>query len=134
MGYIIYNIFSFCFVLFLISLLCKRICCQIIKSAVIHFEFENGVLIHGLIFTECNGIKFTRVGCYKDNPKAVRTLPQLVLTYRDPGSKVYTGEEIDWLDYEEFFDEYICKCAKKVVSKGYRVLGLQYYGKIHLYT
>lgn len=86
-------------------------------------------------FTECSGIKLRRVGCYidKSDPKD-RTLPELVLTYRDTTSKVYVGESINWRSFDTYLEKYICNCADKVLKKGFPVMGLQYYGMFGLYS
>ena len=45
------------------------------------------------------------VGCFQDKKDpSQRALPELLLTARDPGSKVYFGEPINWTDWANFID------------------------------
>jgi len=51
---------------------------------------------------ECS-LKFKGVGCFKDKADS-RAFPELLLTARDPKSKVYFGERINWKDWANFTD------------------------------
>lgn len=52
-----------------------------------------------------------------------------MLNERDKTSKVYGGRMINWRDWNNYMQGFACRCAKIVKAKGYKVFGLQFYGK-----
>lgn len=52
-----------------------------------------------------------------------------MLNERDKTSKVYGGRVINWRDWNNYMQGFACRCAKIVKAKGYKVFGLQFYGK-----
>jgi len=71
--------------------------------------------------------KMEELGCYNDNYQ--RAMPEQLLNERDATSKVYGGQLIDWKHYETYILDFACRCAKIAASKGYTVIGLQFYGE-----
>lgn len=67
-------------------------------------------------------------GCYKDDQKSPRPLPNYILTDRDSSSKVYSGIEIDWGNWLNYLPDLVCRCAQLAKSKDYKFFGIQYYG------
>ena len=56
--------------------------------------------------------------------------PELVLQARDPANQgTFSGLKIDWNNWDTFMSDFICRCAKRVKQKGYKVFGIQNYGK-----
>lgn len=72
--------------------------------------------------------QFTRLGCFRDslNP---RPLPTILMTDRDPSMRVFSGVNIDWADWNDYKTDLACRCAKKTKKSGFKVFGLQFYGK-----
>ena len=82
-----------------------------------------------VIISDCP--EFTRLGCFKDlmNP---RPLPTILMTDRDPGLRVYSGVKIDWKGWNDYMTDLACRCAKKTKESGFKVFGLQFFGKCAL--
>jgi len=71
--------------------------------------------------------KLEALGCFNDNYQ--RAMPEQLLNERDRTSKVFGGITIDWKNYEKYILGFACRCAKIAASKGYTVIGLQFYGE-----
>ena len=74
-------------------------------------------------------LKFERVGCYHDSQKKPRPLPHYILTDRDKNHKHYNGTDIDWWNWNTYMPAFACRCAQRAKSYGYRVFGVQYFGR-----
>ena len=72
-------------------------------------------------------VAYKAKGCFQDSPD--RVLKEQVLNERDKTSKVYGGRMINWRDWNNYMQGFACRCAKIVKAKGYKVFGLQFYGK-----
>ena len=72
-------------------------------------------------------VAYKAKGCFQDSPN--RVLKEQVLNERDKTSKVYGGRVINWRDWNNYMQGFACRCAKIVKAKGYKVFGLQFYGK-----
>ena len=72
-------------------------------------------------------VPYKAVGCFQDSP--ARALKEHVLNERDRKSKVYFGDRIDWMNWNNYMPAFACRCAKIVKAKGYTVFGLQFYGR-----
>ena len=58
-----------------------------------------------------------------------RPLPELIMTDRpEPVTPVWSGKEIDWMDWDTYLAELVCRCAKKAAEKKYSVFGVQHFG------
>ena len=73
-------------------------------------------------------VPYKAKGCFQDRPPPNRALKVQVLNVRDPQSKVYGGDQIDWYDWNNYMARFACRCAKIVKEKGWKVFGLQFYG------
>lgn len=71
-------------------------------------------------------VKFERMGCYKD---AHRPLNDYILTDRDYNHPAFSGQFIDWNNFETYLPDLSCRCAQKAATKGYNTFGIQYYGE-----
>ena len=58
-----------------------------------------------------------------------RPMPELLLTDRDPSSKVYSGVTIDWVNYATYLPQIVCRCAEAARIRGFSHFGVQYYGR-----
>ncbi|EDO46080.1 predicted protein [Nematostella vectensis] len=74
-------------------------------------------------------VKFSKVGCYKDDEKAPRPLPDLLSTDRNVFSPKFSGIPIDWGNWDKYMEDAVCRCARKASVKSYMYFGLQYYGE-----
>ena len=73
---------------------------------------------------------FEPVGCFKDRSRSPRpALGRLLITDRDRTSKLYSGEDIDWLNFGVYLEDFAYRCAKEASKKGFTVFGLQFYGE-----
>jgi hypothetical protein len=66
----------------------------------------------------CGNVEYElrKLGCFSERESAPRAIPELLLTARDSGSKVYAGYHIDTSNYAQFLDRYarknVCTCSK----------------------
>ena len=77
---------------------------------------------------ECGRVMFERIGCYKDKQLKPRPLPDLVFTDRDTTSRVYSGQTINWKQWDTYMPKLVCRCAEESVKKMKIVFGIQFYG------
>lgn len=52
-----------------------------------------------------------------------------ILNARQTDRDIYAGYLIDWEKWTDFLPKFICKCAQIARAKGYRVMGIQFYGE-----
>lgn len=71
---------------------------------------------------------FERIGCFKDNKIGPRPLPEYIMTDRERVLKIYSGQSIDWRNWDAYLLEFVCRCAELAKTKGYTTFGVQYYG------
>ena len=79
------------------------------------------------LVTDCT-LNFERIGCFKDNKKNPRPLPEYILTDRQRGLKVSSGESVDWRNWDVYLPTFVCRCAKKAKDSGHTTFGVQFYG------
>ncbi|XP_078373834.1 coadhesin-like [Oculina patagonica] len=80
-------------------------------------------------FATC-GRAWTKIGCFKDNIKPSRPLPEMLLNDRDRRSKYHEpGYRLNWHRWQESTHSLACRCAQKALEKGYTVFGLQFFGE-----
>ena len=76
----------------------------------------------------CN-ITYTKVGCFKDDRKKKRPLPDILFTDRDPSmKKKWSGYRIDWKNWDEYIVDVVCRCANAANAKKYSYFSVQHYG------
>lgn len=56
-------------------------------------------------------------------------MPEQLLNERDHTSHVFNGRLIDWKNFEVYLAGFVCRCAEAAFNKGYRVIGIQFYGE-----
>lgn len=78
--------------------------------------------------SECS-VPFKTLGCYKDEEVPKRRLPHYILNDRDPSIPNYSGIKINWYDWNNYMQDFACRCAKKAKAMGYDLFGLQFYGE-----
>ena len=70
-----------------------------------------------------------KIGCFNDASLPRRTLPELLMTDRDPLSPRFSGKLVDWSNWNTYINDIVCRCAKKTKEKNYNLFGIQFYGK-----
>ena len=119
---------------------CRRSCYEIASTRLLH-SFLKGprkiilslnptlLLSRPVKAWHCSSceVAYKAKGCFQDSPD--RVLKEQVLNERDKTSKVYGGRVINWRDWNNYMQGFACRCAKIVKAKGYKVFGLQFYGK-----
>ncbi|XP_065056381.1 uncharacterized protein LOC135684674 [Rhopilema esculentum] len=73
-------------------------------------------------------IKVEPVGCYEDLYHD-RALTTEILNARDSSRDIYAGYSISWGNWKDYLPKFICDCAKVAFKKGFRVMGIQFYGE-----
>ncbi len=76
-------------------------------------------------------VSFKPRGCYVDDMKDPRPMPEMLLTERDSTHPAWNGKYVDWGNWNTYIVKLICRCAEKAKSKNYKFFGLQFYGKWH---
>jgi len=78
----------------------------------------------------CN-VTFEPRGCYKDYRQEMpdRPLPDYILNDRDPTHRSWSGIMIDWMKWNTYMPNLVCRCANQARSLGYKYFGLQFYGE-----
>ena len=51
-----------------------------------------------------------------------------MMTDREPRLKIYSGQSIDWRNWDVYLPEFVCRCAKLAKIKDHSTFGVQYYG------
>ncbi|XP_031574004.1 uncharacterized protein LOC116307825 isoform X2 [Actinia tenebrosa] len=72
---------------------------------------------------------FHKIGCFQDDMKVPRPLPELLFTDRDQTSPVSSGIALDWNNWSTYLTKLVCRCSKAARSKRYNFFSIQYYGE-----
>ncbi|XP_066913047.1 uncharacterized protein [Clytia hemisphaerica] len=70
-------------------------------------------------------VKFTKLGCYNDDQNNPRPLPKEILndiSFQFPG---FSGKQADWGEWDDYYKDFVCRCAKETIKHGYKVFGVQ---------
>jgi len=51
------------------------------------------------------------------------------LTARDEHNPIFSGQLINWEDWYEHLPDFVCRCAQKAQEKGWKIFGIQFWGK-----
>lgn len=79
--------------------------------------------------TACPAI-YTKIGCFRDDMRSPRPLPELLITDKDPSIKAkYSNIPIDWNNWDTYMTDLVCRCAKEAKVRNYAFFSIQYYGK-----
>lgn len=81
-----------------------------------------------VLFNSGCAVNYTKLGCFRDDRKKPRPLPQLLFTDRDSRSKVSSGKTIDWNNWDNYIVDLVCRCAEAAKDKKYAFFSLQYFG------
>ncbi|XP_028403466.1 uncharacterized protein LOC114526148 [Dendronephthya gigantea] len=69
-------------------------------------------------------IPYTATGCYNEI-ESQRALPEFILDDVNPASPKFMGIiNTDFSDWEEYMKGFVCRCARKVLEKGYNTFGI----------
>lgn len=82
-----------------------------------------------LIDLDLCSVKFERIGCFNDKQEDPRLLPSYMLNDRDEHIADFSGQLIDWENWFEHLPDFVCRCAKKALEKGWRLFGIQFWGE-----
>lgn len=52
----------------------------------------------------------------------------MLLTERDRYSKLYSGYDIQWMNWANYMPALVCRCAKKALENGYKYFGIEFWG------
>lgn len=88
-------------------------------------------LYFSLLVTTCPAV-YTKVGCFRDDMSNPRPLPELLFTDRDPSVKKYSNIPVDWLKWDSYMKNLVCRCAKEAKVLNYQFFSIQFYGKLNL--
>ncbi|XP_032240694.2 uncharacterized protein LOC116619731 isoform X2 [Nematostella vectensis] len=78
----------------------------------------------------CENSSPVKIGCFKSiYGWGKQLMPELLITDRDNTSNVFSGEEIDWKKWRAYRNEFLCRCSDAAKKKGYKKIGLQFYGE-----
>jgi len=91
-----------------------------------HFKIALYTFFH--LLDSCS-VSFERIGCFKDKTKEPRLLPSYILTDRDEQHPTFSGQKINWGNWYEYLPEFVCRCAQKARVNGWRIFGIQFWGK-----
>ena len=75
-------------------------------------------------------VTFVPVGCFNDKHGSPRPLPREILNDRDSSRSTFSGQYIQWKNWDNYLPDFICRCAKKAAKNNYKIIGVQYYGKV----
>ena len=95
--------------------------------------FNNTLTLHSVIFlsqtleTDC-ALGFEWIGCFKDDKKDPRPLPDYIMTDRERRLKIYSGQSIDWRNWDVYLPQFVCRCATLAKEKGHDTFSVQFYG------
>jgi len=74
-------------------------------------------------------VRFERIGCFNDKKDSPRLLPSYLLNDRDKQLQSFSGQLIDWENWYEHLPNFVCRCAKRALEKGWRLFGIQFWGE-----
>ena len=72
------------------------------------------------------------MGCRKDK-RHDRALPEMLINERDRYSKYYNDIDVDWYNWDTYLPEFACRCANAAKKKGYKYIGLQFWGELRIF-
>lgn len=79
-------------------------------------------------------VRFERIGCFNDKKGSLRLLPSYLLNDRDEHLQSFSGQLIDWENWYEHLPDFVCRCAKRALEKGWRLFGIQFWGENYIIT
>lgn len=82
-----------------------------------------------LIDLDFCSVRFERIGCFNDKKDLPRLLPSYMLNDRDEQLQSFSGQLIDWGNWYEHLPDFVCRCAKRALEKGWRLFGIQFWGE-----
>lgn len=50
------------------------------------------------------------------------------MTDRERRLEIYSGQSIDWRNWDVYMPKFVCRCAKEAKQNGHNTFGVQYYG------
>lgn len=85
--------------------------------------------------TSCSDLAFEKIGCFKDNHiVSARPLPEYLSNDRDPKIATFSGQRIDWRNWDIYVKDFACRCAKAANERNYTIFGMQFYGKKEVFS
>ena len=87
-----------------------------------------------MIVLDFCSVRFERIGCFNDKKDSPRLLPSYMLNDRDEHLQSFSGQLIDWENWYEHLPDFVCRCAKRALEKGWRLFGIQFWGENDIFT
>lgn len=87
-------------------------------------------MVYQIVDTSCSDVAFEKIGCFKDNHiVSARPLPEYLSNDRDPKIATFSGQRIDWRNWDIYVKDFACRCAKAANERNYTIFGMQFYGE-----
>lgn len=74
-------------------------------------------------------VGFAPVGCFEDFMDVPRPVANYEHNERDDTIPGFNGIYIDWNNWNNYYKEMICRCAKKARKNNHEIFSIQYWGK-----
>ena len=74
-------------------------------------------------------IGYAKIGCYNDDQNNPRPLPEQIFNDQKPGTPQFSGKFVDYDHWDTYMPQMVCRCARQTVRRGYKVFGIQFFGK-----
>ena len=98
----------------------------------IPFYFFHGFNLFSFVAvdTSCPEAPFEKVECFNDKHKSnQRPLPDYLFSDRDPSIKQFSGQMVDWRNWDMYLPKFVCRCAKAAKNHNTTFFGMQFFGK-----
>lgn len=75
-------------------------------------------------------VKHVKAGCFNDKTKpSLRAMSELLFQDRSDKGKSFSGQKVDWNNWNTYLPDLVCRCAVAAVNRGYTFFGIQFYGE-----
>ena len=81
-------------------------------------------------------MSFETVDCLKDAHDidySNRPLPDYLFNDRDSTIPNFSGQRIDWRNWDTYVPKFACRCAAAAKAHNATFFGMQFYGKLTIY-
>jgi len=95
----------------------------------------DGVCMNGWSGPGCNidirpcKQRFKKIGCFKRTRHYTHIMPDLIINDRDVTHANYSGNPINWTDYQGSLSSLACRCSTKAKIGGYQFFSIGFYGE-----
>jgi len=85
-------------------------------------------MVYRIVDTSCPQAPFEKVECFNDRKKR-RSLPDYLLNDRDVTIPNFSGQRIDWRNWDVYLPKFACRCAEAAKNHSAAFFGVQFYGE-----